>query len=801
MFFEAQIMTQELKRGNDHLDKQGRVFLYPESTLGQDNLTPYQTLTYLKYQSDDANENTFKKKLEANAKDIQNYFSVNDNGELVLATLQTTVVKTESKTDGDWFADKNTTTTYFATEVTVDYKSMISQYATPMSFFLELGMVVRNPEFLAAVVDLVKTKTSIQLTVLNTTSVDVTTQVDKTTNHVRTRTIVTDPTGQMPDTPVETSSDKTTTTTTTTTVTTVSPVVRVTSVDTWICSQKITYSKIPGTAIEDDYLIPQESEDPKSLGDDDTVEESVSWITREDSTVHTSLTRDTYDSGIASDYTDNTDEFIKLLDVKYRIPNSKEKRTAGEYLKTDAELFFQLLSQNPETQGMELVMRYIMQKYTGKDYGAGDFNFGIFDVIYPMGGGGVSPFGSTLEREEFIRLAQAYSNDSDYVKYMAKYAGDFYDICTKYNINPALAYAHACLETGNGSSSGCKNNKNYFGYAHYNNSSSGKGYSSVKESIEDYCRWIISNSTPGNSAYAENVKRAAEYATGNAKLKGTPDKNIYVLYCRYAYLGDTHIANEPSFASPAGIDYYISHGSNWGTGGRIYTYYMYEKGGLYTGEYSTRCGHPNGSDPTTVAERADYAVYSCNQRINIAKAIFGDNCFVGSGGTLVEAAYEVADHFINSGVTVHYAGDSVPEDTNNGRVCIFNDIQGAWDKPVQNPSRYGVVCATYVSLAIWKAGLIDEATINQYGYNGCSGVKNMLENSSYASQWQRITNTGDLQEGDIVFIDGHVYIYMEGGKCLDQNYCVVSSSGNDNRGTLLNASLGSFQVAFRYTGG
>ena len=31
-------------------------------------------------------------------KTYKNYFSVNDNGELVLATLQTTVVKTESKT-------------------------------------------------------------------------------------------------------------------------------------------------------------------------------------------------------------------------------------------------------------------------------------------------------------------------------------------------------------------------------------------------------------------------------------------------------------------------------------------------------------------------------------------------------------------------------------------------------------------------------------------------------------------------------------------------------------------------------
>ena len=311
MFFEAQIITQELKKGNDNMDKQGHVYLYPESTLGQDNLTPYQTLTYLPYESSNAGGTTFKAKLEANASDIQNYFSINPEGQLVLATLVTTTIKVESKTDGDWFGNNSTNTTYQATEVTIDYKSMISQYATPMSFYLELGMVTRNPEFLAAVVDLVKNKTNIQLTVLNTTTTDITTQVDTYTTHVRGRKEEAIGMGQFDVKEYE--SDKTTTTTTTTTQKTVTPTVKVTSVDTWICSQKITYNKIPGTPVEDNYTIKQTSEPAKSLSSDTTKIEEVSWTTRQDSTVHTSTTTDTYDSGIASDYTDNTDEFIKLL--------------------------------------------------------------------------------------------------------------------------------------------------------------------------------------------------------------------------------------------------------------------------------------------------------------------------------------------------------------------------------------------------------------------------------------------------------------------------------------------------------
>jgi len=326
MFFEAQVITQELKRGNDNLDKQGHVYLYPESTIGMSNLTSTQTMTYLPYQSDDEGENTFKKKLAANASDIQSYFSINPQGQLVLATLETTSVRSFTKTEGDVFGNNTVDITNVATEVTIDYKSMISQYATPMSFYLELGMVTRNPEFLASLVDLVKFKTNIQLTVLNTTTIDTTTQVEKTTKHVRERKKVKVRGEEIMRT---TSSDKTTTTTTTTTKKVVTPTVKVTSVDTWICSQKITYSKIPGTAVEDDYTIPTTSESEKKLGTDTTKEESVSWITREDTTVHTSSTRDTYDSGIASEYTDNTDGFIALLDTEYKIPNSKEKRTAG----------------------------------------------------------------------------------------------------------------------------------------------------------------------------------------------------------------------------------------------------------------------------------------------------------------------------------------------------------------------------------------------------------------------------------------------------------------------------------------
>ena len=729
MFFEAQIMTQELKRGNDHLDKQGRVFLYPESTLGQENLTPYQTLTYLKYQSDDANENTFKKKLEANAKDIQNYFSVNDNGELVLATLQTTVVKTESKTDGDWFADKDTTTTYFATEVTVDYKSMISQYATPMNFFLELGMVVRNPEFLAAVVDLVKTKTNIQLTVLNTTSVDVTTQVDKTTNHVRTRIIVTDPTGQAPDTPMETRSDKTTTTTTTTTVTTVSPVVRVTSVDTWLCSQKITYSKIPGTAIEDNYLIPQESEDPKSLGDDDTVEESVSWITREDSTVHTSITSDTYDSGIASDYTDNTDEFIKLLDVKYRIPNSKEKRTAGEYLKTDAELFFQLLSQNPETQGMELVMRYIMQKYTGKDYGAEDFNFNMFDVRdfqNILSGGVLSNYIKAWENLALWKYEVGESTTPP-TKYITTKDGEQYYIV--YEDGSAghnnVAYG---IATYISNSSNAKENHPKYGVGYYNwetdflaygvnvrtlntgdlvsKESAMAVFALVLQGFETKVDTYLSNNGISLEQSQRDALVAVCYQYGNIG-------NFAEAYRRY---GNTE-ALKTAFKTASGAQPF-----NGSTDRKNANWQLF-----YTGKYYTKEGNEISSGILGIADQ----IHKYMEQNNYSYCVYGSN------------RYEECGKLGKS----HALSTTFEASKTNKNTC----------------------CATYVSWVLQEAGYFTAADHT----NGATTMSNKLR----AKGWKVITNSSELQPGDVVYFGyGHVEIYAGDGKVYN------AGSGNSIRG-------------------
>ena len=282
-----------------------------------------------------------------------------------------------------------------------------------------------------------------------------------------------------------------------------------------------------------------------------------------------------------------------------------------------------------------------------------------------------SIWGCNLSREEFIEAAENYNAEADYQTYLAAYAGNFYDICTEYNINPCYAYAHSMWETGNGSSTECKRDKNYFGYMTYNGQDHGKVYDTVDDAIKDYCEWIVDSSTEGTSMYELNSSTGEKYAGVNEKFNGTPANNIYVLFCTYSYLGDNHVCDEPDFDNPLGIEGYKKAGNTWGHGGRIMIYSIYEDGGLYTGRYKELCGHSNATDPTTLQEQADYAQYTVEIRIKLAKTVFGENAFKSSGGfdsdDIIENAIECHAYLRTNGYTYAQIGLQVPEDILNGK--------------------------------------------------------------------------------------------------------------------------------------
>lgn len=161
------------------------------------------------------------------------------------------------------------------------------------------------------------------------------------------------------------------------------------------------------------------------------------------------------------------------------------------------------------------------------------------------------------------------------------------------------------------------------------------------------------------------------------------------------------------------------------------------------------------------------------------------------GGALVAAAYEVGEYF--NQYKIHYAGNDVSGVANNGRSCVWNSIQKAYDLPVQYPGSYGFVCATYVSFALWKSGLCTEAELSAINYNLVSGVADLL----ISKGWTVINDFSELEPGDVMIMPGHIAIYVGDGYYIDQSYCVVRASGVDDRGNLIGASPAKFTYALR----
>ena len=276
---------------------------------------------------------------------------------------------------------------------------------------------------------------------------------------------------------------------------------------------------------------------------------------------------------------------------------------AGEdlCLQNDAEKeLFELLEDDANTTHISDIMRFLLYVYDGLERGVTDLDktFKVVDMsltdYYSIAG---NAFGCNISRDEFITKAQSYGKSI-----LADLAPLFYDICSKYNVNPCVAYGWAALESGWGKSA--VEDKNLFQMGSYNGSSSGFSYDSYEDSIESFCKWVVNAADPSSSAYSQNQERAKEYATVNSKFDGTPDKNIYALFSRYSWVGYTHTGNARAC---------------------IKNTYNFLNNGVY------ECNHAD-SDETTLKERADYMQYQVDLRLSIAEDVFKTKILLSNKG-------------------------------------------------------------------------------------------------------------------------------------------------------------------------
>lgn len=401
-FLEAQLVTETphyepvIASGNAYKQKTyGQVYIYrandQEYINENSKATPMSWISYSTMQEEAAKNN--EKGLNA----IKNHYSIDDEGKLVIA--QWTKIETTGKADEVIISLKH-----------IDYKSAISQYTTPMNFFIYLTMVSQNPEFVSAVTDMVK-NSRIELTIMDTKTVNVEEEKYSFTRNTKT-THETKRQGVVINT-YTTSRSREVEQTTTTTTTTVVPTPKITYAKTWFSEQRITY-KIANQDPYHNYEKYTENED-SSLADDaepgdPQANGSTSWNTNKCREITTDVTGTTYKEETRGNVIDKTGEkgsngvtqdsyknerrqvknnftvddkttFLGLLDDYFKIPNSNRYEAAGKTnMVSGAEWLFGLMEKDGRLQNLEQVMRYVMYKYTGKDYGVKEPDFSIFDI-------------------------------------------------------------------------------------------------------------------------------------------------------------------------------------------------------------------------------------------------------------------------------------------------------------------------------------------------------------------------------------------------------------------------------------
>lgn len=527
-FLEAQLVTETphyepvIASGNAYNQKTyGQVYIYrandQEYINENSKATPMSWMSYSTMQEEAAKNN--EKGLNA----IKNHYSIDDEGKLVIA--QWTKIETTGKADEVIISLKH-----------IDYKSAISQYTTPMNFFIYLTMVSQNPEFVSAVTDMVK-NSRIELTIMNTKTVNVEEEKYSFTRNTKT-THETKRQGVVINT-YTTSRSRGVEQTTTTTTTTVVPTPKITYAKTWFSEQRITY-KIANQDPYHNYEKYTENED-SSLADDaepgdPQANGSTSWNTNKCREITTDVTGTTYKEETRGNVIDKTGEkgsngvtqdsyknerrqvknnftvddkttFLGLLDDYFKIPNSNRYEAAGKTnMVGGAEWLFGLMEKDGRLQNLEQVMRYVMYKYTGKEYGVKELDLSIFNIrdfsdLTSVGlkvkvGETGAPEALTKQQIEEI-ISKRFSGEA-YNNLMSAIDA-FMEIQNRYHVNAVFAIAVAQKESSCGVNWAAIDPSTHNWYSirgDYNgNSIDGwRKYPSFKEAVNDFGKLIGTSS-------------------------------------------------------------------------------------------------------------------------------------------------------------------------------------------------------------------------------------------------------------------------------------------------------------------
>lgn len=157
---------------------------------------------------------------------------------------------------------------------------------------------------------------------------------------------------------------------------------------------------------------------------------------------------------------ENLDAFINLLItgtgdnreyVEYTIDNGTRKKP-GSDLASAPDMLFEILGGNPKTANLEDVMRYVMYKITGRDYGVTDFETALRSMTRRVG----ANYNITDEsifitnRNDLIEAIESLGLSAQAQQNLIDNAEAFLDMQSRYRVNATFAISIAIAESSAG---------------------------------------------------------------------------------------------------------------------------------------------------------------------------------------------------------------------------------------------------------------------------------------------------------------------------------------------------------------
>ena len=234
-------------------------------------------------------------------------------------------------------------------EICTIESSKYEKYRIPMMFFLELCITTQNPNYVRALAQEVIDNTKIVIVLEESEYITTTTIVNVQEIY--------DQAGNM----IRQVSNETTETTVTKSVVPI-----VTEVDELLYSRTQTYNR------------------KENVGDSSTRTEIIREENPREYQIITSQTTSyTFERGVEKDLEvkyKQDDPFPKLTKTEYVMPNNGAKISAYDSIKSGGEVMFENMDKHMEDEELIQVLKYVLYKMTGIDYGVNQLNGSLFSV-------------------------------------------------------------------------------------------------------------------------------------------------------------------------------------------------------------------------------------------------------------------------------------------------------------------------------------------------------------------------------------------------------------------------------------